>query len=369
MSTPTPRKPTLSPLTGARGLAAQIVALGHIIRYFMPTYAEVQSGRYPALLFSVNNLTAVSLFFVISGFTLVVVYDRDVKREAGGEVERGEGEGDDNGKGKAVGPLTSWPERKSFFIKRVARLAPVYYLALLFGIPSMIVYIPVWEFYFIPSTLLMLQSLTYYGNSWVGPLWSVSAFIPQYILFVFVLHPDIIAGGLLGWAWQYNFIMQFLLTPIQGFWVLCLSQIEPGKGPTSWILTTKAAKFLGDVSYAFYCLHWPVLQWTCWMVAGSFWGVPIYFFNGDGQYHFFTPSALPLLIITPLAVATVAHNVLEKPARQTIRKKADVPTPPTEAGGREESQQPELAQVVVSHDDVGGVKQRGVGEGERQVEG
>ena len=30
---------------------------------------------------------------------------------------------------------------------------------------------------------------------------------------------------------------------------------------------------------------------------------------------------MPVLIIIPVAVATVVHNVLEKPARATIRKK------------------------------------------------
>jgi peptidoglycan/LPS O-acetylase OafA/YrhL len=59
-------------------------------------------------------LSAVTLFFVISGFTLTVVY------------------GD-------AGALSSRDARRSFLWKRFARLGPIYYLSLLVALPQLLV--------------------------------------------------------------------------------------------------------------------------------------------------------------------------------------------------------------------------------------
>ena len=77
----------------------------------------------------------------------------------------------------------------------------------------------------------------------------------------------------------YNFYMEFALPPLQGFWLMCLSQA--GKGPTSWVLNSKVGKFLGEISYSLYCLHWPVLNWVCWAFAGDMRGVPVDRNNGE----------------------------------------------------------------------------------------
>ncbi|KAJ3047218.1 hypothetical protein HK097_000116, partial [Rhizophlyctis rosea] len=338
-SPPPPLKLTLKPLNGIRGFAALFIVIGHIITFWVPTFAEIAAGarRYAV---DLDILSAVSLFFVISGFTMVVVYDKE--------------------RGDRVAPLGEWKERKEFFVKRVARIAPVYYLALVVGLGQLIVYGTALDFYTIPVTLLMLQSLTYYGNGWSGPLWTVSAFVLQYLLFVFILQrmrthqnrthlyiigicfilsvliivlwiqflggwgimfvhyfgifrlPQFVIGmsfAFVGrrvrlsrpvlWAeivtvllilnqvasafnafpW-YNFYMEFALPPVHGFWLMCLSQAA-GKGPTSWALNTRIARFLGEISYSLYCLHWPVLNWVCWAFAGDMNGVPVDRQNGQ----------------------------------------------------------------------------------------
>ena len=140
----------------AAGFAAILVVLGHFLLYW------IKDSPWPV--FGIEFLSAVSLFFVISGFTLTVIYGGD----------------------KASSALMSWGGFLAFLRKRVARLAPVYYVGLVIGIAPLILY----ESSSAQNLALnvvfactMLQSVTLQGLGFDGPLWTVSAFAVCYCLF------------------------------------------------------------------------------------------------------------------------------------------------------------------------------------------
>ncbi|KAJ3044310.1 hypothetical protein HDV00_002630 [Rhizophlyctis rosea] len=239
-----PIKFNLKPLNGLRGLSAFIVVLGHITQFWVPTFAEIAAGTQPRYVVKIENLSAVSLFFVISGFTLVAVYDKDTPD------------------GKP--PLVDWAARKSFFIKRVARLAPIYYLALLIGIGPFVVY------GFIEFVIGMSSAFLAKKVQISRPVWGVE--ITSILLLL-----SIVVNAVIPFK-DYNFLIQFVLPPLHGFWLICLSQSD--SGATAWVLNTKAAAFLGDISYSLYCLHWPLHNWIAWAVAGDLQGVPVDYAGG-----------------------------------------------------------------------------------------
>ncbi|KAI9329076.1 acyltransferase family-domain-containing protein [Obelidium mucronatum] len=147
------KRVNLTPLGGVKGLSAFIIVMGHFTTNFAPRN-ETDYG-----LFAVEYFSAVTLFFLISGFTLSIFY-----RTAHQRVE--------------------------FWIKRMARLAPMYWLSLLFCIPSFIAYgqEKMSSFYMSAVfTPLFIQSLTMIGNDFSGPLWQVSAFALCYLIYPFFI--------------------------------------------------------------------------------------------------------------------------------------------------------------------------------------
>ncbi|KAI8904752.1 acyltransferase 3 [Gorgonomyces haynaldii] len=150
-------QPNLIAFDGLRGIGAILITLGH----FSTLWAD---GPFPMI--GPDYLSAVTLFFVISGFTMVVVYDR------------------------GISPLEDWTSKKEFFKKRVGRLVPLYYLSLLIALPDLLLYNS--SDIILPTVLLTVfwvQSLTgLIGTSWNGPLWTVSAFVFCYLLFPWLLH-------------------------------------------------------------------------------------------------------------------------------------------------------------------------------------
>lgn len=159
---------TLNALSGVRGLAAVAIVLGHFFTFFCPRFGT--DVAFPVL--TPEYLSGVTLFIIISGFTLTVVYDKDAK-----------------GGPQAPPPLSTWPQLKQFLRKRVARLLPVYYLGLAAGLAPLIVYADTYVIATsVPIALLALQSLTcIVGVLWDPPLWTVSAFIFCYLCFPVLL--------------------------------------------------------------------------------------------------------------------------------------------------------------------------------------
>jgi peptidoglycan/LPS O-acetylase OafA/YrhL len=385
------------------------VVVGHLISFWAPN-ADGISGAAGAVdfpTFGLDYLSPVTLFFIISGFTLVQVYDPPPKAPNPAQTP-------DAGTkappllppampthAPAVAlpsalPLSTPAARNAFWRKRVARLAPVYYFALLLGIAPMVVYKQPFDIATsVPLSLLWLQSITIIGNQWVGPLWTVSAFAVSYLHFPkilaclrplttvalvrtawalqiaciivcavflivagplsFVLHAFAyfrllhfsigVAAGY--WAQRttslrhfvlwgealslclfahfvlsvviitrapaanferlhlqdvYSLLSEFLVPIFHAAWIAALTQPasvdKPGTSVALpwWALSRRALssrplKFLGDVSYSLYCVHWPVFNWCAWAVAAkgvNAQAVPVY--EADGRAVYFFPS-------------------------------------------------------------------------------
>lgn len=405
----------LAPLEGVRGLCSLVIPLGHLLTFWAPAYARGDTTS-PFPLFGVEYLSATALFFVLSGFTLVTVYDTDAS--------------------SAAGPFSSPTSVRTFMLRRVARLAPIYYLSLLIAIPVLMVYHPEDWPVSVPLELAGVQAWTLTGFTWNAPLWQVSALLPMYIAFpwllrsvrghssatlvtigaicaalmmllvavwllfigvgsvTFLLHSfplfrfpqfviGVIAGllskrhrmspgtatalvelgsaalvanqvacavvahlfGLEGWFY-YQYAAEFVAPAAYGLWIAALCQPLPSGSAealdgstrlnagcipglrasmsTRALLSSAPLRWLGSVSYALYCLHWPVLHWAGWAVAGSISAasVPLIY----GSYYWNFPGwAVPLLLAVCLVVAAIAHRLVEAPARKSIRKRSDAP--------------------------------------------
>lgn len=324
---PTTKKPSLDPLEGLRGVGSLCIVLYHFLSGFTPMAADV--AQYPV--YAPELTSVVTLFFVISGFTLACVYDS---------------------------PPPAWP----FLKKRVARLVPVYYLSLLPALPSFYIYTQT-PALTAATTLLMAQSLVVPNEGWNLPLWQVSAFAFTYPFFppvlrrlktwstralrtslvvlmvvnvvvvviamqilplaglnVGVLHrwapfrlPQFIAGvaaGLLaqrgditGASWKgdaitaaltlsslvicpvivhlspmlgrvapmwdfLNTVLEYVLTPVHCLWLIALTSGDC-KALTRRIMASRPLKLLGEISYSIYCLHAPILYLAAWAVKGQ----------------------------------------------------------------------------------------------------
>jgi len=374
----------LDSFNGLRGIAACIVVIGHLLTYWV---GDPKGSTFPV--FGLDYLSAVSLFFVISGFTLVSIYDKDdqVPFSAAGSI-------------------------KTFLRRRVARLLPLYFLGLVLDIAVLVVYFPpiAWALG-VPIALLGLQSWTC-GQAivWNGPLWTVSAFFWCYLsfpwllrrlrahrlcvlqgllvlvlticfalpsiwmplmgwntalclhtLFVFRL-PQFVAGTIAGllvrqaplksprWAlwistgllvasvvacavgtgvrtgserWVFSNIYplfaEFFTTTLFVVFLMALSSPRVKDSLVAKFLSSRPLTYLGDISYALYCTHWPVLVWSAWSVAAkgvSKDAVPV---QTDPLGWFFFPTwAIVVLLPVALVVAAIAHHILERPARKAI---------------------------------------------------
>jgi peptidoglycan/LPS O-acetylase OafA/YrhL len=152
----------LPALDGLRGVLCLFIIVGHIATFFTPWDLASPTASPLAAAFGLEYLSPVSLFLLLSGFTLTHTYGR------AGEEE-----------------LPTSPRGVlQFFYKRWARLASMYYLSLALSVPFLV-------FYADSSTLLtsalatplMVQSLALAGNSFNGPLWTVSALALCYLAF------------------------------------------------------------------------------------------------------------------------------------------------------------------------------------------
>lgn len=148
----------LAALEGARGLSALCVVVGHLLSFW-----TVKEAGAP--LFGLEYLSSVTFFLIVSGFTLTRLY----------------GGGDAASLAALAGGRTV-----GFLRRRLARLAPLYYLGLAAGLVPLAVYATSpWE---VPAGVVLpalgLQSLTVVtGNELNGPLWTVSALLGGYAAF------------------------------------------------------------------------------------------------------------------------------------------------------------------------------------------
>ena len=115
-TSPTPaRHRHIEELTGLRGLAALHVYFMHFYGVFCDYADSAQNvtdygPETPPLtpFFIGNSQNSVTMFFVLSGFVLTIIYSQGFANRS---------------------------ETKSYYMKRIARIAPVYWFCLLFFLP------------------------------------------------------------------------------------------------------------------------------------------------------------------------------------------------------------------------------------------
>jgi peptidoglycan/LPS O-acetylase OafA/YrhL len=148
----------VSALTGLRVIAAYFVVLYH----YGSSFANSVGVPHPIGKILSNGYLGVSFFFVLSGFILAYTYRN---------------------------PLTTWSAKKAFFLARLARIYPVYIVALLasFFIGSQ--YVEPISIGAIPQFAL-LQSWVPYSASvqyWNTPGWTLSVEALFYVSFPLVI--------------------------------------------------------------------------------------------------------------------------------------------------------------------------------------
>jgi peptidoglycan/LPS O-acetylase OafA/YrhL len=416
--------PCLDALDGIRGLCSLWVVVGHLIEFWISNDGH---GGFPVL--ALEYMSGVTLFFVISGYTLVVVYDRP-------------------GSDTAASPLTTWEQKKDFFYKRIARLAPIYYLGLLVGIAPLVVYESTISIIIsVPTAFFWIQSVIPLAFGWNSPLWTVSSFAVCYLvfprflrwscgltssqlkwrfgvsclasliivcifiaailsgvttvdifgfmfMFAFFRIPQFATGiyaGLLakrcplsrptlyaeicscllvvnqiicavlgtgnnGYFNWHKYVISFVLLPVHAVWVSALTHPEC-RGPTRALLSNRPACFLGQISYALYCLHFPVISWCCWAVAGrgvSSAAVPKF----ESRYYFFPAWAIIPVVVVCIAVAAIAFYLVEEPARRRMTGRSK---------GRE-ALGPKVQTVTSDAGDAAGVGDAGAGGDAAKIE-
>jgi peptidoglycan/LPS O-acetylase OafA/YrhL len=380
------RSPAARSLEGIRGLCSIIIVLGHLFTFWIATPPD-----YIFPVFAVEYLSAVTMFFVISGYTLVHVYNDPREKSS---------------------KLTTNQARKQFYWKRVARLAPVYYLGLLLAIVPFAVYTAdtMKIAINIPIALLAVQSIIYTGgSSWNGPLWTVGALAVCYAIFPwllgklrdktvrqlitigalcslasiilppvwliipglrihgFLLHsfvgfriPHFIIGVCAGLICQrnvrptvwwtelctllmlinfilcatltvgnpelyiaYMVVIEFSIPAIQAVWIMGLAGNNTRLLGSIRLLQSGPLQLLGRYSYSLYCLHWPILNWCAWLMAGrgiTREAVPLVDPKASlWLYHDNGWIALPLLFVCTI-IAAFAYHFVEKPSRATIQR-------------------------------------------------
>ena len=151
-------------LMGLRGVCSLLIVAGHFFTNFSPPAV----GAYPA--FPLEYFGPVTVFFLLSGSALVT-YGRGVEEDA---------------------EAPTWRWRRSFWARRIARIGPMYYVALAASLPGFVFY---GDFASarvlggIACSALMVQGFTLVGNDWSPPLWQVSAFALCYLVFPWVVRP------------------------------------------------------------------------------------------------------------------------------------------------------------------------------------
>lgn len=370
----------LAPLDGVRGCAALLIVCGHILTFFAPHYTPSAPFRFPAV--GVEYLSAVSLFFVLSGFTLT----------------------------RVAGPSPAWA---GYAQRRVARLAPAYYAGLLLGLLPLLVYVrgPALGLSLVAAPLALQAFVPIPGsNTWDGPLWTVGALaacaallppllrslrgrsagalfcvlascqllqtaslvvcvalgqvdllhrwavlrVPQFVVGVaaavqsqqrprplrwpvvtveacvlLLLADQLLAAhvstrfGPLLW-FLYQFVSEFSMCPLFACFLVALTDPGAASSPSRRLLATRQLRFLGNCSYSLYCSHFPVLQIAAFAAAGrvSATAVPWHATVGVGGFYCFSVGAtLPLLGLCVL-VAAVVHRFVETPGRAAINAQA-----------------------------------------------
>lgn len=179
------RRNHLNALTSLRFFAAVGVLFTHTRLYFKAYLPDSIETALDSL------FCTVSLFFILSGFILTITYRKTPPADKAGV--------------------------KSFFLKRFARIYPMYFISLIpmlpvalgFGLKDFSIAA------FLKITLLQSWSLLgmKYGLSWNGPVWSISVEFFFYLLFPVLLYLLMKCSTKARWIWLIvSIVTSFLIT-------------------------------------------------------------------------------------------------------------------------------------------------------------
>ena len=142
----------LTYLDGIRGISSIIVLIGHLSTFW------IRDIPWPYIIIEFHS--AVSLFVILSGFTLAIVYGNEM-------------------------PIHFFSNYKSFIWNRVSRILHLHYFGLFISIIPLLIYYS-WDDILlnIPLGIFCFQSIwpVFYFN-WNGPLWTTSIFLICYVFF------------------------------------------------------------------------------------------------------------------------------------------------------------------------------------------
>jgi peptidoglycan/LPS O-acetylase OafA/YrhL len=144
-----------------------------------------------------------------------------------------------------------------------------------------------------------------------------------------------VVGSGNGGAWLFHArLAEFLLPPLHALWLAALAHPDC-TGPTRAFLSRPPRRALGRISYSLYCLHFPLISWCCWALAGqgvSRAAVPSLYLNGNSFYFFLPAWAAGPVLAVCAAAAAAAYYLVEEPARRrmTGRCAGQQPTGPAQ---------------------------------------
>lgn len=95
-----------------------------------------------------------------------------------------------------------------------------------------------------------------------------------------------------------------VVLPLFAAVVVCLAR---ERGLIAWLLSRRAAAWLGEISYGIYIFHAPLWAWLAWLVWTA-WRVP------PGAAYL-----LPVYLAGVILVAGLSYRFIERPARHAIR--------------------------------------------------
>ena len=132
------------------------------------------------------------------------------------------------------------------------------------------------------------------------------------------------------WWSLYSFLAEWLLPGVLAAWIRALVHPRAGASASARLLSSHPLVQLGQLSYAVYTLHFPILQWAALAVKG--WGGAQMLDPGwqsssirkessrhDGWFVFPPWALLPLMALIFL-IAAAFHIVLERPARAELTR-------------------------------------------------
>lgn len=119
-----------------------------------------------------------------------------------------------------------------------------------------------------------------------------------------------------------NYFAEYALPLLQVRWIMALTTTP--RGIVAAFLQLPVLHWLGDASYAIFCLHWPVVMWSGWAVAGrgiTAEAMPLSTRESVEGWFAFPGWAVPILLLVCVAIGGLAEKLLGSSARRA-RKSA-----------------------------------------------